>query len=395
MKYCIVIPDGAADLPVAALGDKTPLEAAHKPNMDRAAREGLLAQVCTVPRRMEPGSDVAMMSIVGYDPAQYYSGRAPLEAADLGVELGEKDWAFRCNLITTDGHALTDYCSGHITTEEAGLLVQSLNEKLGGPNVKFHTGTGYRHLMVYAPAQPLAVETSPPHQVVGEPLASIYPRGKGSEKLVELIQRSAEVLEGHEVNATRRSQGKNPANRIWLWGEGRRPHMEPFAQKYRVKGAVISAVNLVRGIAKLIGWDIVRVPGITGYLDTDYAAKGRYAIEALRTYDLVLVHVEAPDEAAHDGNAKAKVEAIERVDADIVGPLMAAAPEFDALRIMVLPDHLTTVEQGRHTRGLVPLAMWGAGVEARSGMSFTESYAAESEVVWDKGHDLMASFLHP
>jgi 2,3-bisphosphoglycerate-independent phosphoglycerate mutase len=393
MKYCVIIPDGMADLPVKKLGDRTPLQVARKPNMDKAAEEGLLGQVRTVPHRMPPGSDVAIMCVLGYDPVKYYTGRGPLEAADMGIELGENDWAFRCNTITTDGENVVDFSAGHISSEEAALLVQALNDKLGSKDVRFYAGTGYRHIMIYSSEILLDLVTTPPHDIQGSPIADNLPKGKGSEFIIDLMKRSIEVLENHDVNRVRRDLGKNPANMIWLWGEGKRPAMEPFASRFGCRGAAISAVNLVRGIARLIGWEIIRVPGATAFLDTDYAAKGRYAVDALKNYDIVLVHIEAPDEAAHIGDVQAKVDAIEHVDREIVGPVMAARADMHDLRVLILPDHITSVEKGQHLRGLVPFAMWGAGVKAHSGLAFTEAFAEESEIILEEGQDLMRDFI--
>ncbi len=394
MKYCIIIPDGAADYPVDELGERTPLETARIPNMDRAAEEGLLGQINTVPKRMAAGSSVAIMSILGYNPQEYYTGRAPLEAADMGVDIPADRWGIRCNFITVNNSRLEDFSAGHISTEESDALIESLNEEMGSERVTFHTGTGYRNLLVYKPTSPLDVETNPPHQVMGEELIDIFPTGRGSEQLVEMMRASQHVLENHEVNDVRRDLGQNPANMIWLWGQGRRPNMETFADKFGVDGGAISAVNLVKGIARLIGWDIIEVPGITGFTDTDYGAKGRYAIDALNDYDIVLVHVEAPDEASHEQDPRAKVRAIEQIDQNIVGPVMAAHESLDELKVMVLPDHITSVEQGRHSRGMVPIAMWGTGIHSGAGGRFDEAHAGETDVVWEKGHDVMRTFLH-
>ena len=390
----MIISDGMADFPVSRLDNKTPLEAARTPNMDRAATEGLLGQVRTIPARMQAGSDVAIMSVMGYDPRRYYTGRGPLEAADMGVELGDDEWAFRCNLITTDGQTMVDFCAGHISTAEAELLIQAIDQELGSQSVEFYAGTSYRHLMIYRGTERLSLETTPPHDVIGESIIDNLPRGRGADMLLELMRRSVAVLDNHEVNHVRRDLRRSPANMIWLWGQGRHPDMELFADKYGCSGAIISAVNLVRGMAKLIGWKVIMVPGATGYIDTDYAAKGRYAVDSLKSHDLVLVHVEAPDEASHDGDLKAKIRAIEQVDSEIVGPVMAASSLYPDLRVLVLPDHITSVEQRRHARGPVPFAMWGAGIEARSGVGFTELSAAQTEVLWDRGHDLMGSFIH-
>ena len=393
MKYCVVIPDGMADHPVARLENRTPLEVARTPNMNKASRRGRLGLVRTVPPRMTPGSDVAIMSVMGYSPKKYYTGRGPLEAADMGVQLGPDELAFRCNFVTADAEDLIDFTAGHISTAEADVLMQALNEEFGGQGVRFHTGTSYRHLMVYAGDDDMELKTVPPHDVVGEAMAGNFPRGRGAETVIDLMLRSVDVLRDHEVNRVRRDLGQNPADMIWLWSPGGTPEMEPFEERFGCRGAAISAVNLICGIARLIGWDVIDVPGITGYVDTDYAAKGRYAVDALGDYDLVFVHVEAPDEAGHEGDVKAKIRAIEQVDREVVGPIMAAMKDLPDLRLMVLPDHITSVQRGKHMRGAVPFVMCGAGIEDRSGMDYTEAAAAESGVLVERGHELMELFI--
>ncbi|MGD2174804.1 MAG: cofactor-independent phosphoglycerate mutase [Candidatus Brocadiaceae bacterium] len=397
MKHCIVVPDGAADYPVTRLGGKTPLEAARKPNLDRAAREGLLGLTRNVPRRMAPGSAVAMMSVLGYDPMRWFTGRGPLEAADLGISMGPDDWAVRCNLVTVADDTLADFTAGHISTEEASVLLEALDERLGGSELSFHPGNSYRHVMMYGGPEAIDAETTPPHHIVGEPYGEHYPVGGGDEFLIGLMQQSRDVLERHEVNEVRVDLGKNPANMVWLWSPGKKPNMDNFEDRFGCRGAAISAVNLVRGICRLAGWDVIEVPGATGYTDTDYAAKGRYAIDALGDYDLVLVHVEAPDEASHDRDVKAKVRAIEQVDSEIIGPLMARADAEGDLRLLVLPDHLTSVEDGKHKRDAVPFAIWGAEVRAASGVPFTEAHAGASETEVEHGHELIEELLdlHP
>jgi 2,3-bisphosphoglycerate-independent phosphoglycerate mutase len=393
MKYCVVVPDGAADYPLSELGGKTPLEAADTPHMDRAAAGGLIGVSDHVPARMTPGSSVAMMSVFGYDPATCFTGRGPLEAADLGIEMGPGDWAVRCNFVTVSDGVLEDFTAGHISNDEAAALIEALNADLGNDELTFHAGTSYRHVLTYTGLIALMAETTPPHDIVGQDCEDYLPQGDGSEVLVYLMQRSRAVLEDHPVNRARRERGEEPANMIWLWGQGLRPDLADFHERFGVKGAVISAVNLVRGIGRLIGWDIVRVPGATGYVDTDYAAKGRYAVEALRRRDLVLVHVEASDEASHEQDVRAKMGALERIDADIVGPVMAYRPEAGGLRLLVTPDHLTAVQDGKHKRGRVPFAMWGDGIEAASGARYTEAHAEASDVVIEPGSDLMGEFI--
>jgi 2,3-bisphosphoglycerate-independent phosphoglycerate mutase len=365
--------------------------------MDRAAAEGLLGVTCHVPHRMNPGSEVAMMSLMGYNPVEYFTGRGPLEAADLGIEMAPHDWAFRCNLVTVAEEVLADFTGGHVTTEEACALLEALNSQLGNQAISFHPGNSYRHVMMYRGQEHFDVETVAPHDVVGQPLEASLPRGEGAEILVWLMRQSAPVLAGHEVNKVRADLGKNPANMIWLWSPGQRPHLHPFADLFQLRGSVISAVNLVRGLGRLAGWEVIMVPGATGYTDTDYGAKGRYAVDALTKFDLVLVHVEAPDEASHDRDVKAKVRALEQIDREIVGPLMAQADAEGGMRLLIAPDHVTSVEDGMHKRDQVPFAIWGEGVKAASGQPYAEAEARSSEVVVPDGHTLMEELLgiHP
>ena len=317
MKYAIVIPDGAADEPQGSLGGQTPLQAAHIPEMDTVAREGILGRSRNVPDRFLPGSDVATLSLFGYDPEAVFTGRAPLEAAAMGIALGPDDWAIRCNLIFSDDGRLTDFTAGHITSEEGAELIQALDREVGlrrRPEVEFHPGVSYRNLVVYRgkPGDaPFGVDTktTPPHDHPGEPAAGFLPRGQGSEILRELMEVGSKLVADHPVSLARAASGKRPANAIWLWGQGKAPNLIPFRELHGLRGAIISAVDLVRGVGQLAGWDRIDVPGATGYLDTDYAAKGRACVAALDDYDIVCVHVEASDEASHEGRADAKVEA--------------------------------------------------------------------------------------
>lgn len=393
MKYCVIVPDGAADHPVGRLEGKTPLQVARTPNMDRAARDGLLGVTCHVPPRMTPGSSVAMLSLMGYSPADHFTGRGPLEAADLGIEMGPRDWAVRCNLITADGDVLADFTAGHISTEEAEVLIETLNEEMGSDELSFHVGTSYRHVMMYSGDHHLDAQTTPPHDIVGQQMIEHHPDGPGDQFLIGLMDMSRSVLARHEINQVRVDLGENPANMIWLWSPGKSPAMPRFEDRFGLRGGVISAVNLVRGIGALIGWKAIRVPGATGYTDTDYAAKGRYAIDALKEFDIVLVHIEAPDEASHEQDVHAKVRAIEQIDSKIVGPVMAYADEGQDLRLLVCPDHVTSIGDGKHQRGQVPFALWGHGVKAQSAVPFDESHAAATDVVIEPGHHLMAELI--
>ncbi len=399
MKYAIVIPDGAADEPQEALGGKTPLQAARTPEMDRIAREGVLGRSRNVPDRFLPASDVATLSLFGYDPVLYYTGRAPLEAVAMGHILGPDDWAIRCNLMTIRDGLLADFTAGHITSEEGTPLMETLQEKVGRSNVSFFPGVSYRNLMIYR-GQPGEVPfdettlTTPPHDQPDKPAADFLPKGRGSELLRELMVEGTAVVRDHAVNQKRVAAGKSPANATWLWGQGKAPSLPKFVDVHGLKGGIISAVDLVRGVGILAGWNRIDVPGATGYLDTDYAAKGRYGVEALRDHDIVCVHVEAPDEASHEGRADAKVEALERMDAEIVGPLRRALEGYGDWRILISPDHATLLRTRAHDRGWVAWAMAGTGL-APSGRPYDEESARlAGGPTLEQGFELMKLFLN-
>ncbi|KPK86486.1 MAG: phosphoglycerate mutase [Phycisphaerae bacterium SM23_33] len=392
MKYAIVIPDGAADVPLDELRGRTPLAAANLPNMNRLSGMGKLGMVRTVPPGMDPGSDVAMLSVLGYDPRQYYTGRAPLEAAARGLEIGPEEWVFRCNFVTITDGIMDDHSAGHITTEEATALIAELNRLLAGDRIRFHPGISYRHLMTVAGRVDIA--TTPPHDILGQPVAAHMPRGPGSEILATLIQRSESILGGHEINQVRRDLGENPATHIWLWGGGRSPRLPSFAERFGIRGSAITAVDLVRGLAKLIGWDCIEVPGATGFLDTNYAGKGSAAVEALGDHDLVCVHIEAPDEASHQADAVGKVRALEQIDRHIVGPLLAHLQGgSDDWRLLLLPDHPTPCTRRTHTAEAVPFAIAGTRVASVVKEPFTEEAAGKTDLKIDRGWELMEFFL--
>jgi 2,3-bisphosphoglycerate-independent phosphoglycerate mutase len=398
MKYVIVIPDGAADEPQPSLGGKTPLEAATTPEMDRIAVEGVLGRSKNVPPRFLPASDVATLSLFGYDPNQYFTGRAPLEAAAMGIALERDDWAIRCNLMTIQDGLMTDFTAGHVTSEEGKALIESLAREIQQPGVEFHAGVSYRNAMIYRgkPGEtPFADDTvtTPPHDVPDQPAKEHLPRGRGSDFLRNLMEAAARVLQDHPVNRARTAAGKRPANAIWLWGQGKAPRLTPFRELHGLRGAIISAVDLVRGVGVLAGWDRIDVPGATGYLDTDYAAKGRYGVKALDDYDIVCVHIEAPDEASHEGKAAAKVEALNRIDHDIVGPIHRALKARGEGRILISPDHATLIRTRAHDRAPVPWAMAGTGLSA-SGHPYNETAAIEAgRAVLEEGYRLMNEFL--
>jgi len=393
VKYCIIVPDGMADEPVEALSGRTPMEAAATPAMDRVAAEGRLGLARLVPQGMPPGSDVANLALLGYDPRACYSGRAPLEAAAMGLPLGPGQIAFRANLVTVVDGVMRDYSAGAISTTEAHVLVEVLNEALETDEVRFYPGISYRHVMIYSGAEPLDLKTTPPHDILDQPVAGHLPTGQGREFVRRLMSASREVLAEHDINRVRVDLGENPATQVWLWGEGPAPQMPAFAERFGISGAAITAVDLIRGIATLIGWDVIEVPGATGFYDTDYAAKGLYAVSAFQKSDLVYVHIEAPDEAGHHGDVGAKVRAIECIDRDIVGPVAKALRQHKAYRLLVLPDHPTPIARRTHTADPVPFAMCGRDVPGGRGRPFTEASAAATGFTVDPGCELMGLFL--
>jgi len=350
VKVLVVLGDGMADEPLPELGGKTPLEEARTPNLDRIAGEGACGMLRTIPPGCEAGSDIANLSILGYDPRRYYTGRGPLEAASMGVPLGPGDIAYRCNLVTVTGGVMEDFSAGHIPSAEGAPLIRAVASGVEG--VSLRAGISYRNLMV-VPGGEGAV-TTPPHDIVGERIEPYLPRDGDAPVLIRAMERSREILGNHPVNRDRLSRGERPATMIWPWSGGRRPDLPSFRDLYGITGAMISAVDLLNGIARLAGMEVIRVPGATGYLDTDYGAKARYALEALGRFDFLYLHVEAPDEAGHMGSIGEKVKAIERLDA-MVGTIM----EGFAGIIAVLPDHPTPIRVKTHTADPVPFAVRG------------------------------------
>ena len=395
MKYVIVIPDGCADEAQESLGGKTPLQAARTPNMDRIASNGVVGRSNNVPMPLTPASDVATLSLFGYDPLQVYTGRAPLETAAMGIPLGPDDWAIRCNLVTVADGLMRDFTAGHIKNDDGKALIQAVNATLGTKHLEFHPGVSYRNILVHRGVAPFstATKTQPPHDIPDRPVADHLPTGPGSDLLRDLMERSNAILRDHPANLARTQRGEKQATQIWLWGQGKAPSLRPFAEVYGKRGAILSAVDLVRGVGILLGWTRIDVPGATGYLDTDYAAKGRYGIDALKTHDLVCVHVEAPDEASHEGRTDEKVKALERIDEHIVGPLLAELPSHGAWRILVSPDHRTPLRTRAHAYGMVPFTVAGTGIQAQGQASYDEVVAVNASQVFAKGHELMKWFL--
>lgn len=393
MKYALILPDGAADEPVPELDGLTPLAAAKTPNLDALATAGRVGTVRTVPEGFIPGSDVATLTVVGYDPRSCYTGRAPLEAVAQRISLGPDELVFRCNLVTIVDGRMEDFSAGHISQKEAEALVAVLQAALGDDRIQFHTGVSYRHLMTLKDARGLKLKCTPPHDIPGERIDGYLPSGKGSDLIRSLMDRSRAVLADHEINQVRRDLGENPATSIWLWGQGPMMQLAPFRKQYGLRGAAITAVDLIRGIALSVGWKLIEVEGATGYLDTNYRGKGEAAVAALDDVDIIAVHIEAPDEAGHNGDARAKVAAIEQIDEWVVGPLVDRLRGFDAWRVLVAPDHPTPVGKRTHTATPPPFCMAGTGVHADLATAFNEQQAAESRLHIDPGHELMEYFL--
>ena len=392
MKYALIIPDGAADVPLKELGGKTPLEVAKIPNIAWIADNGRVGTVRNVPPGMPPGSDVATMSLLGYDPTAHYTGRAPIEAAAQKLQIADDEWIFRCNFVTIIDGMMEDNAAGHISTEEARALIGQLNASVAPPGVRFYSGVSYRHLMVVKGE--FKVATTAPHDILSKPAADSLPTGPGSQLLRDIMAAARKVLAESEINATRRDLGDNLATDIWLWGEGKMPTLPSFESRYGMTGRMITAVDLLRGLAGLIGWQCIEVAGATGYLDTNYAGKGAAAVAALDDCDLICVHVEAPDEAGHNADAKGKIAAVEQIDKHIVGPLLERLKaEGDEWRILVLPDHPTPCTIRTHTAEPVPFAIAGKGILSVMQGLFTEQDAAAGDLHIDRGCELMEYFL--
>ena len=398
MKYILIIPDGLGDLPIEEFDGKTPVEIARTPNMDRLASEGKCGVAKNIPRSMPCGSDVACLSLLGYNPAKYYSGRGPLEAASKNIILKEDEIAFRCNLVTIFDGKMVDYSGGHISNKESSVLINMVREAFrDNLDIQFYSGVSYRNLAIIK--EELIshgrgkLRTIPPHDILDEDIEPYLPSGKGSGFLKDLIKQVTEVIKDSEINKIKVDLGENPANSIWLWGEGKSPIMPQFQSLYGLKGAVISGVDLIKGMSVYAGLNVIEVPGITGYLDTDYAAKGRYAVNALDEFDIIYIHIEAPDEAGHNGNRMEKVQCIEQIDEKIVGPVAKAIKERGEGRILISPDHPTPVIKRTHTRDAVPFLVWGTGVSPDKVETFSEKSCATGKLGTVKGHDLIKKIL--
>jgi 2,3-bisphosphoglycerate-independent phosphoglycerate mutase len=376
MKYAICVGDGMADIPYAELDGRSPLEYARTPNMDRVATIGCVGRVQTVPAGLPPGSDVANMSLLGYDARKYYQGRAPIEAASMGVDLKPDDVAFRCNLVTLADGKMADYSAGHIETEDAREIIMELQNAFGSERIRFYPGVSYRHLLVLNGFEPDSLACTPPHDISGKPWTEHLPSGGGASELISLMERARSILRYNEANKRRIRSGKPPATDIWLWGHGRSIQLPTMMERFGITGSVISAVDLVQGLGVLAGLTVRKVKGATGYLGTNYAGKVKAAREALGVGDFVFIHVEAPDETSHEGSLQKKIQAIEEFDCHIVGEVLALAAEHADLRILVLPDHATPVATKTHDGFPVPFGLCGPGIVPDEARAYCEKAAS-------------------
>ncbi len=392
MKYIVLVPDGVADHGYEELEGKTPLESSRIPNLNFFAKNGQVGMVKTVPDRMEPGSDVGNLSILGYNPKQCYTGRAPIEAASMGIKLREGEVAFRMNFVTEAEGKLVDYSAGHISSQEGKVLVEYLNKKLANDVVHFHPGVGYRHIAVIKDRlgkEGLSAACDPPHNIMGQNINDHWPKGPGDELLKKIMLDARLLIQDHEINHVRVDLKENPANMIWFWGQGVMPELESFSEKFGLKGSLISAVDLLRGIAHLAGLEIIEVPGITGYLDTNYQGKAQYGLDSLKEKDFIFIHVEATDEAGHEGNLKAKIQAIEDFDHFVVGAVKKYCETHSDTRVLVLPDHPTSCKTRTHLRGPVPFVIYGQGMVSNGIESYNETQAQASDLRFNEGYKLM------
>lgn len=401
MKYLVMLCDGMADEPNEALGNSTPMEKANKPCMNSFAAKAEVGIVKTVAEGLKPGSDVANLSVLGYEPAVYYSGRSPLEAASIGIDLKDTDVTLRCNLVTLSDEedyekkTILDYCADDISSEEAKILIEYIQEKLGNDVFRFYPGVSYRHCLVWSNGNPHPGVLTPPHDITGKVITDYIPKGEAVDELYDLMKKSYDLLKDHPVNQARIARGKRPANSIWLWGEGTKPLLDNFSEKFGIKGSMISAVDLLKGIAICAGMNSVDVDGATGYLDTNFDGKCKAAIEEFKNgADLVYIHVEAPDECGHRGEIENKVKAIEMIDEHILGPVVEFLKGYDDFAVLVCPDHPTPLSIRTHTSTPVPYLIYDSKNEINSGVKvFCEKEARETGNYIEKGFTMMNYFL--
>jgi 2,3-bisphosphoglycerate-independent phosphoglycerate mutase len=397
VKYIILQGDGMADYPLEVLGGKTPLEAARTPNMDWLAQRGVYGIAHVIPDGFPPGSDVGNMCIMGYDPAVYHTGRSPLEAASMGVALGPGDIAFRCNLVTLgasgDETFMEDFTSGHISTAEAGEIIRDLGRELGGAGIEFFPGVSYRHLMVWRDGKE-RMETTPPHDISDRRIAGYMPKGDGADRLLQLMNASQPLLTAHPINHKRQAAGLRRATSIWLWGQGRAPQLPPLTTRFGIRGGVISAVDIIHGLGVYAGLERIDVPGITGFLDTNYVGKGEYGVRSLERNDLVFIHVEGTDEAGHMGDVEKKIQALEDFDEKVVGTVLKGMAHRKDYRILLMPDHPTAIALKTHVSDPVPFVLFSADQPQDNGnVGYNEKDARETGIVAKKAYRLMDALI--
>ncbi len=392
LKYVVLIIDGAAGLPLADKGGLTSLELARTPNLDALSKQGVLGLARTVPPGMEPGSAVACLSVMGYDPKKYYQGRASIEAASLGIDIGPGEAVFRCNLVNTEGGKMNDYSGGHITTPEAAEIIKSLNDALATDDIRFYPGVTYRHILKIKGHEPaLQAKCTPPHDISGKEIKEYLPQGPGADILLDLMTRSETVLRGHKINKERLERGLVPITTIWLfWGSGRLPAMPSFQKAYGLKAAMTSAVDLLKGLAKMAAVDILDIPGITDGSNNDHAAQAEGALKALSNHGLVIIHIEAPDESGHGGLTGQKVGDIEKIDKEVVSRIRRYSGD---LRVLIMPDHPTPIALRTHTPDPVPYLLWGRGVSPGTASRFTEQEAKNTGILTADGYKIMETLL--
>jgi 2,3-bisphosphoglycerate-independent phosphoglycerate mutase len=396
MKYVIIQGDGMSDFPVPSLGGLTPLEKAHTPNMDRLARDGRLGLARTIPHGFPSGTDVGTMTILGYDPARYHTGRSPIEAASMGIDLADGDIAFRCNLVTIEERdgvpVMSDFTAGHIGSDDAAELINAIDAELGSDELRFYPGVSYRHVLVWK-GGPATTKTTPPHDITDKAVGAWLPDGDRADKLAELSDAARQVIAASPVNARRLERGEKAATDIWLWGQGPRPAVPTLNERFGITSGLITAVDVVGGLGRLAGMERIQVPGITGFVDTNYVGKGEYALAALEDHDLVFIHVESTDETGHMGDADLKVQAIEDLDEKVIGTILNGIERFGDYRIMVLPDHATPVSTKTHADDPVPFAIFDSRSSDGSGRQYSEAEAGKTGDMVEAGHELISQFL--
>lgn len=400
MKYLVLLCDGMADYPVPELGNKTPMGASNTPNMDKLAEKSVIGLVKTVQDNMKPGSDVANLSVLGYDPQVYYTGRSPLEAGSIGIDMKDTDVSFRCNLVTLSDEAnyedktILDYCADDISTEEAKELVEYLEKNLGNEEFKLYSGVSYRHCLIWNNGTMEVGTLTPPHDITGKPIKEYIPTHPNAQKLYDLMVKSYDLLKDHPVNKAREARGLKPANSMWLWGEGVRASLTPFTEKYGLKGSMISAVDLLKGIGKFSGMNVVHVPGATGYMDTNFEGKAEAAIKEFENgQDLVYVHVEAPDECGHRYEIENKKKSLEIIDEKILGPVLNALDKYDDYKVLIMPDHATPLSLRTHTNDPIPFLIYKKSNPTVGG-KFTEEGAKESGIFIENGYKITEYFIN-